>query len=57
MKLCPGSHETASPAFITRGFCPICHKAVYLRPDGITKRHYAATGLRVGLGPHEGYHR
>ena len=56
MKLCDGTYEIARPAFITRGFCPVCKLAVYLRPDGSTKRHYAATGLRVGLGPREGFH-
>ncbi len=56
MKLCPGTYEAANPAFVTRGFCPVCKLAVHLRPDDSTKRHYP-NGLRVGLGTHEGYHR
>ena len=40
MRLCQGSHEAAAPAFIERGFCPVCHVAVPVNQYGDTKRHY-----------------
>jgi len=52
LKLCPGTGLDAEPRFIRRGFCPTCHIAVRIHPDGACKRHYPdgrQPGTRRGI--------